>query len=507
MGAITSNRKRDSYPYTNSPDFHASKKPRFSHLRQSSNRSPGSCNSTASRIARYPETTSKFRREVHAPCRIVKFGLSKLRSYDYSEKEMSSGGKMVNFLSKNLDSARRNAFGVIRFLFKEKDVIDVDIESQKLGKEILSDDSRYLVKGKEVIDLDEEPQKLGKEILSEDSSIEGVAVVEDGREWRSQDEILCSEEDNDVKIVEERSVVTVDGNFGLVEKAEKMMDSFALNREVDVTSVGAYKKLLEKAARRSSKLSDLNFEIELNEKKWSSLKLFERKPKEKPVEIPREPFLPLTKEEEAEVHHAFSACNRRKVLVSHKNSNIDITGEVLMCLTPCAWLNDEVINVYLELLKEREKREPQKFLKCHFCNTFFYKKLVSGKNTYDYKAVKRWTTERKLGYFLLDCDKIFIPVHREIHWCLAIINRKDQKFQYLDSLKGKDLRVLENLARYYVEEVKDKSRRDIDVSNWEREYVEDLPEQENGFDCGMFMIKYADFYSRGLGLCFSQVNK
>lgn len=25
------------------------------------------------------------------------------------------------------------------------------------------------------------------------------------------------------------------------------------------------------------------------------------------------------------------------------------------------------------------------------------------------------------------------------------------------------------------------------------------------FDCGVFMIKYADFYSRGLGLCFSQV--
>lgn len=27
----------------------------------------------------------------------------------------------------------------------------------------------------------------------------------------------------------------------------------------------------------------------------------------------------------------------------------------------------------------------------------------------------------------------------------------------------------------------------------------------NRFDCGVFMIKYADFYSRGLGLCFSQV--
>ena len=25
------------------------------------------------------------------------------------------------------------------------------------------------------------------------------------------------------------------------------------------------------------------------------------------------------------------------------------------------------------------------------------------------------------------------------------------------------------------------------------------------FDCGMFMIKYADFYSRDIGLCFNQV--
>lgn len=35
----------------------------------------------------------------------------------------------------------------------------------------------------------------------------------------------------------------------------------------------------------------------------------------------------------------------------------------------------QVINLYLELLKEREKRDPQKFLKCHFFNTFFYKKV------------------------------------------------------------------------------------------------------------------------------------
>lgn len=37
-------------------------------------------------------------------------------------------------------------------------------------------------------------------------------------------------------------------------------------------------------------------------------------------------------------------------------------------------------------------------------------------------------------------------------------------------------------ASYIVDEVKDKTGEDIDVSSWEEEFVEDLPEQQNGFD-------------------------
>ncbi|KVH88890.1 Peptidase C48, SUMO/Sentrin/Ubl1, partial [Cynara cardunculus var. scolymus] len=171
---------------------------------------------------------------------------------------------------------------------------------------------------------------------------------------------------------------------------------------------------------------------------------------------------------------------------------------------------EEVINVYFELLKEREK-----VLKCHFFNTFFYKQLpsialrqwmvnnqilirrcvyhefylfvaaqlTSGRIGYDYKSVRRWTTQKKLGYSLFECDKIFVPVHKEIHWCLAVINKKEAKFQYLDSLGGIDEQVMRVL----------------------QEYVKDLPKQKNGNDCGVFMIKYADFYSRDIGLCFKQL--
>ncbi|CAN1807027.1 Ubiquitin-like-specific protease ESD4 [Linum perenne] len=463
MGYMTGgDRKRDLYssysPYF-SPESQTAKRPRVSPMHYVPGRALGTSNSTVDKLSRYPERTTKLVREIHAPCRNLKYGLGALRG--------SSGtGKRVEMLSSAFNYARRVAIGTLRFIGVEKG----------LGR------------------VDEEAEKPVDVLEKHDSSIEEVHVVdENGKEVRSMvlDEVV-NEQENDVK-----------GNME-VEKAREMVGSLGLDRSG--LSVEVYKKLLDSAQRRDPNV--LQPQIEYYEKKRASLQALRsmRKPLEKPVETPREPFIPLTKEEETEVKHALLRNSRRKLLVKHDNSGIDITGEILQCLSPGAWLNDEVINVYLELLKEREKREPKKFLKCHFCNTFFYKKVCAQLAGGGYKAVKRWTTERKLGYFLFDCEKIFVPIHREIHWCLAIINKRDRKFQYLDSLKGKDLKVLENLARYYIEEVKDKSKVDIDISEWEFEFPEDLPEQLNGYDCGMFMIKYADFYSRGLDLCFSQEN-
>ncbi|KAI0489459.1 hypothetical protein KFK09_029302 [Dendrobium nobile] len=217
-------------------------------------------------------------------------------------------------------------------------------------------------------------------------------------------------------------------------------------------------------------------------------------------------FHSLKYEDDEEVFHAFYGGNSQEILVSHEPSNIVISRGDLQCLIPGAWLNDEVINLYLELLKERERREPGKFLKCHFFNTFFFEKLANGKNGYNFEAVRRWTTKKKLGYTLIECDKVFVPIHKKKHWCLAVINVKDETFQYLDSLGGKDIHVLEVLARYLMEETRDKGDTEIDSTSWKRELVDELPLQKNGSDCGMFMIKYTDFYSRGLKLCFSQEN-
>ncbi|VAH91115.1 unnamed protein product [Triticum turgidum subsp. durum] len=235
--------------------------------------------------------------------------------------------------------------------------------------------------------------------------------------------------------------------------------------------VKPYWKYLHEETRHNDKsLGEIDARVALLEKTLEEQRTLAEPPKEDLSQF----FVPITAEDEMEVQDClYGNGSSSKVLVLHEPSNIEVSREKIRCLRPHGWLNDEVINLYLELLKERGMREPKRFLKCHFFNTFFYK-------------------------------KIFVPVHQNVHWCLAIINMKAKTVQYLDSLGGDDLRVYEMLARYIVDEVKDKSNKEIDISSWTKESIDRIPLQENGWDCGMFMLKYIDFHSRGVGLSFRQ---
>ncbi|KAJ6808746.1 putative ubiquitin-like-specific protease 1B isoform X1 [Iris pallida] len=285
-----------------------------------------------------------------------------------------------------------------------------------------------------------------------------------------------------------------------VEKARRVVESAAAAVK---ETFFVRKRSVCKELHELSKLSILEFKQKPPDQKLLAIRPAQ-KASEKEKEDLHELFCQLTDEEMEVVSYALRGGSSHELLVTHEASNIEITREVIRCLDCGAWLNDEVINLYLELLKERERREPKRFLKCHFFNTFFYRKLISGKNGYDFNGVRRWTTKRKLGYSLIECDKIFVPIHKDTHWCLAVINVKDETFQYLDSLGGMDTSVLRVLTRYFMDEVKDKSDEQFHRSAWKQETVYKIPIQKNGFDCGMFMLKYIDFYSRGLGLCFSQ---
>eukprot|EP01090_Pellita_catalonica_P021597 TRINITY_DN8128_c0_g1_i1.p1 TRINITY_DN8128_c0_g1~~TRINITY_DN8128_c0_g1_i1.p1 ORF type:complete len:514 (+),score=59.98 TRINITY_DN8128_c0_g1_i1:326-1867(+) len=185
-----------------------------------------------------------------------------------------------------------------------------------------------------------------------------------------------------------------------------------------------------------------------------------------------------------------------------KGFNADLTRADLSRLGPGQWLNDEIINYYIQLLGERNAKlaDCSSLVDCHFFNTFFLS-LLTTRGKYQYPRVRKWT--RKVDLFAK--DKVLIPVHLGNHWCLAVINIRDKRFEYYDSLGGKNPSCIATLRRYLVDEAKDKKSVDLDLEDWV-DYApgRNVPQQQNSYDCGVFTCKYADRVSHDAKFEFSQ---
>ena len=103
---------------------------------------------------------------------------------------------------------------------------------------------------------------------------------------------------------------------------------------------------------------------------------------------------------------------------------------------------------------------------------------------------------------ILECDKIFIPINQDgSHWVLAVINFMDRRFEYYDSMFGHCRTILQELRQYVKDEAKTYSGQDdYEFSEWTDYIPKDIPGQENGFDCGVFMCMYANYLSDGLDI-------
>ncbi|XP_033761792.1 sentrin-specific protease 1-like isoform X2 [Pecten maximus] len=173
---------------------------------------------------------------------------------------------------------------------------------------------------------------------------------------------------------------------------------------------------------------------------------------------------------------------------------LQITRKDMATLSGLNWLNDEIINFYMNLLMERGKEEGKS--KVYACNTFFYPKVVSG----GHSAVRRWT--KRIDIF--SQDYILIPVHLGMHWCLAVVDFKKKLVQYFDSMGGENQQCVNAIKKYLCDESMDKKKQEFNLTGWATEIVKDIPQQMNGSDCGMFACKYAEYITRGAEITFTQ---
>ena len=138
----------------------------------------------------------------------------------------------------------------------------------------------------------------------------------------------------------------------------------------------------------------------------------------------------------------------------------------------------------------------------HFFNSFFMNKLLQmdGENKYDYKGVRRWS--KKFDTFEL--DKVFVPVNiSNTHWTMLIVYVQRKEIHYNDSMSGSGTRFLRAALQWLIDEARDKKGIELDGSEWNL-VSGTVPQQANGFDCGVFSIMNADFASEDLEFCYSQ---
>ncbi|KAJ5800127.1 uncharacterized protein N7518_002195 [Penicillium psychrosexuale] len=169
--------------------------------------------------------------------------------------------------------------------------------------------------------------------------------------------------------------------------------------------------------------------------------------------------------------------------------------DIITCIRPEAWLNDEIINAYLGLLVHYLRQShgnlgPSDRPLFHTFNTFFYSTLRDK----GYEGVKRWATRAKIGgQGLLNVDTVFIPVHESSHWTLMVIRPADRTIEYFDSLGSRGQRQVKNVKQWL--------RGELGPKYKDEEWTV-LPsvssQQDNGSDCGVFLLTNAKAITVGV---------
>ncbi|XP_049817479.1 sentrin-specific protease 2-like [Aethina tumida] len=175
--------------------------------------------------------------------------------------------------------------------------------------------------------------------------------------------------------------------------------------------------------------------------------------------------------------------------------DIALTRSDMHSLKDGAWLNDKIIDFYLEMIVERSNNGPGP--KCFAFNSHFYLQLKQR----GADEVEDWSGCTDIFHKNL----IFVPVFdNNNHWTLIIVNTKTKTIKFYDS-KGSRNSVAPTLVlRYLVVEHMNKKSACLDWKRYQMVPNAPTPQQMNDSDCGVFLLTLAEFMSRNRPLVFCQ---
>uniref|UniRef100_A0A3P9KCM5 Si:dkey-21c19.3 n=1 Tax=Oryzias latipes TaxID=8090 RepID=A0A3P9KCM5_ORYLA len=308
----------------------------------------------------------------------------------------------------------------------------------------------------------------------------------------SQDTQSSAQDSDSVIIINERKGKRQDSSRLVFLLLSCMYDSRARERrrQIEEQEALAARLLRQRLSKEEQRSPDVEVRVRVPLEKEVPLTIVEE---EKPLKEKPE-FPVLTESMEADVSRALKGGNPHEIL--SEGFGLSLTRKDLQTLSNLNWLNDEVINFYMNLLVERSK-DPS-LPSVNTFNTFFYPKLCSN----GYYAVRRWT--KKMDIFAKDI--LLVPIHLGMHWCLSVVDFRKKSITYFDSMGGKNEKACQALFNYLQLESKDKKGKELATSGWTLHSKEskEIPQQMNGSDCGMFTCKYADYVTKDKPITFTQ---
>ena len=190
-------------------------------------------------------------------------------------------------------------------------------------------------------------------------------------------------------------------------------------------------------------------------------------------------------------------------------SRISISIDDYFTLKKATFINDTIVDFFLKYLYlQILPNESRKLV--HIFSSMFFKKLIRDPvegSTMDrlensanlsmvekrHLRVKKWTKNSQL----FDMNLVLIPICENSHWYMVVLitpGGQQPRMLVLDSL-GKERNMTVDIIMDYLQMEKEEHKGNGRFAdNFERMAVETptLTMQDNGFDCGLYLLKYSE---------------
>lgn len=211
----------------------------------------------------------------------------------------------------------------------------------------------------------------------------------------------------------------------------------------------------------------------------------------------------LSKEEVDEAADTQHQPARQKIIKGLDNEFL--TGHDFNKLQPGDWLNDAIINAYVPLIAKTINQtsdppaegDPPAVL---FFNTFLCARLEARRaNNKPWREFFRGSLKKGIGGSkVLRPELIIIPVNEgSNHWTLLAVYPQIRQIHYLNSIRRPRSKHAELVKEWLIAQLLDAKLPQEDAANWEI-VIEDVPQQNNGCDCGVFTLSNARLLAQGL---------